>query len=583
MKYYVCTIGGFGEYANQIEILTECLSKNIYELHCDARWPSPLGQIQKDDKLLLKIQNQLVAWGVATGPVRIETSDYNDGWNRIVEVEFWNQYDSLAPATGVHHYGIQWHTIPGAGQFAVVKEVESSWAEEKLAAFTNSARPLVGDPWGSTEVTCQKRSLRELFNKSSLHIPDYQRCFCWRKRNVTDMLETLRSRVQNGMTQETPDTHLGTIILKQDEGKLSIVDGQQRLLTLTILAFCMGNKASPLLRASLNGTSNDAQSARKHLYWAKSTIEEWRKTFRVKDDFIEVLLNQIQFCVVILPKDASEDLAYTFFNAVNSSGKKLSDYDLLKAHHLRFVTDESIAKGMAQRWDTTGAEGYDAILHKRLYRLRTWSRRDNPAVNAQDGHNLFSHFSAKASTVDGIFFPPLAIRFNSTIRGGAPFFYYAEQHHMLWQDFQKTDAHSSLDEVLSGHSGDVLRDSISALLFLYYCKFGKSYIADALFCIADVVSVLRNNTQVRAFTIHEDLLKDCLFSLDAALDPGQFFDWCLSSERQYNPDKTGRTKLNYWEALSRLFTRINGCQIALRKQCDQRINLLNSLPIGDTK
>jgi hypothetical protein len=29
---------------------------------------------------------------------------------------------------------------------------------------------------------------------------------------------------------------------------------------------------------------------------------------------------------------------------------------------------------------------------------------------------------------------------------------------MLWQDFQKTDAHSSLDEVLSGHSGDVLRD-----------------------------------------------------------------------------------------------------------------------------
>jgi hypothetical protein len=581
MRYFVCTIGGFGEYSDQIKILKECLSKNKYELHCDARWPSPLGQIQKDNILLLKIQNQLVAWGVATGPVRIESPDYNGGWNRIVEVECWKQYDPQTPASGVHHYGIQWHTMPGAGQFAVVKEVDASWAEEKLAVFKNIARPLVEDIGDSTEVTCQKQSLREIFSRSSLHIPDYQRCFCWRKGNVTDLLETLRSRT----SQETPDTHLGTIILKQDSDKLLIVDGQQRLLTLTILAFCMGNKVSPLLRASLNGTSNDAESARKHLFWAKTTIEEWRKTFQIKDEFIESLLNQIQFCVVTLPKNASEDLAYTFFNAVNSSGKKLSDYDLLKAHHLRFITDESIAKGMAQRWDATGAEGYDDILHKTLYRLRTWSRHSNPVVNAQDGHNLFNHFSAKASTVDGIFFPPLSIRYNSTVQGGAPFFYFAEQYHMLWQDFQKTEAYSSLAIHLSGHSGGVLRDTIDALLFLFYCKFGRSYLDDALFCIADVVSVLRNKPQVRASTIHDDVLKDCLFSLDAALDPGQFFDWCLSPERQYNPDKTGGTKYRYWEALGILYTKIMTRPIVLRNQCEQRISLLTSnlLPTPNEK
>jgi hypothetical protein len=296
------------------------------------------------------------------------------------------------------------------------------------------------------------------------------------------------------------------------------------------------------------------------------------------------LLNHIQFCVVTLPKDAPEDLAYTFFNALHSSGKKLSDYDLLKAHHLRFITDESIAKSMAQRWDATGAEGYDDILHRTLYRLRTWSRHGEPSVNAQEGHNLFNHFSSNKSTIDGIFFPQLAIRFNSTIPGGAPFFHYAEQYRMSWQDFRTTEAYKSLIQELSGHSREVLRDTICALLFLFYCKFGRSYLDDALFCIADAVSVLRIKTQVRASTIREDIFKDCLFSLDGALDPGQFFDWCVAAERQYYPDKdAGYTKCRYWNALGSLYSTLKPCLMALRNQCEQRIKLLNVQTTAEIK
>jgi len=574
MRYFVCTIGNFEEYSDQFEILNACLSQNLYELHRDARWPSPLGQIQKGDTLLLKLQNQLVAWGVATGPVHEHPPEYNDGWNRIVSVDDWRQYDKQAPASGVHHYGIQWATKAGAGQFAVVKEVEASWAEEKLAEFPGATQPIVEDTWNSTRVTCRQQSLKELFGRP-LHIPDYQRCFCWRKGNVTDLLETLRTRIYNGSGLDTPDTHLGAIILKDDGGKLSIVDGQQRLLTLTILGFRMRKEdwPLPLLKESFKGSSNEAASAQKHLRWAQTTIDEWLNTFSIKKEVIEDLLNQIRFSVVTLPNDASEDLAYNFFNAVNSSGKKLSDYDLLKAHHLRFIGDESIAKCMAERWDATGAEGYDDVLNKTLYRLRMWSRYSNPVFNAQDGHNLFTHFSARVSSADGVFFTPLAIQFNSAIHGGAPFFHYAEQYRLFWQDFQKTEACTALTRHLTGHSRDILRDCIGALLFLFYCKFGRSYLNDALFCIADVVSVLRNEDRIGSSKIRNDLFKECIYALDTSLDPGQFFDWCLLPERQYNPEKSGRTRQWYWSALNNLYTELQECPIVLVKQSKQRAEL----------
>ena len=103
----------------------------------------------------------------------------------------------------------------------------------------------------------------------------------------------------------------------------------------------------------------------------------------------------------------------------------------------------------------------------------------------------------------------------------------------------------------------------------------KYILSDALFCITDVVSALRNESQVRATAIREEIIKDCLFSLDTALDPGQFFDWCLSPERQYTPVKDGATKKYYWEAIGRLYKEIPQSAV-LTKQVGQREKLLGA-------
>ncbi len=580
MNYFVCTIGEFGEYSDRIAILNECLRRNVYMVHRDARWPAHIRNIKKGDALLLKLQSQLVAWGIAKAGLRNDTGA--DGWDRIVDVEKWDLYDAGNPANGVHHYGIQGNTLPGAGQFAIVKQVAAAWAEQKLALFRASGQPHVDSGAGDRMVSCEHLISFGKVISRGLSIPHYQRCFCWRKENVLDMLETMRMRFTPPLANPHDDTHqdtyLGTIILKREGSEdggitLSIVDGQQRLLTLAILVFSMGESPPSLLQHPLGGTSNDARSARKHLYWAKITIDNWLRTNlqpqNVKQ-FHSYLQNSILFTVVTLPQQASEDLAYTFFDAVNSAGKKLSDYDLLKAHHLRFIADEPKASAMAQRWDANFGE-YDDVLCRALYRLRSWSRRDKPAVDAQNGHALFKHFSANPP-IDGVFFPPLTARFNSAVQGGEPFFDQAEKYRLLWSDFKKTPAHADLFEFLSGHSGNVLRDSIAALLFLFYCKYSGCYLDDSLFCTAEVVSSLRNDTQVRATKIQEGLFTDCVFALDTAVDPGQYFAWCLSPERRYVPKIHGKTALRYWEALSNLYDQLaeSRCSPSLRERCGKR-------------
>ena len=54
---------------------------------------------------------------------------------------------------------------------------------------------------------------------------------------------------------------------------------------------------------------------------------------------LERLSHHLIFSVLIL-NDSNLDLAYTFFSNQNSKGVSLSDYDLLKAHHLRYLNIE---------------------------------------------------------------------------------------------------------------------------------------------------------------------------------------------------------------------------------------------------
>jgi uncharacterized protein with ParB-like and HNH nuclease domain len=80
----------------------------------------------------------------------------------------------------------------------------------------------------------------------TLAIPDYQRIYCWPEKNVRLLLDDLLL-----LDHSNHPYHLGTIIVQYGKidgvGKWNLIDGQQRMVTLSLLLLELGDRSSPLL------------------------------------------------------------------------------------------------------------------------------------------------------------------------------------------------------------------------------------------------------------------------------------------------------------------------------------------------
>ena len=81
----------------------------------------------------------------------------------------------------------------------------------------------------SANVTLYTYSLNDLFSSKEglLTIPDYQRTYCWLPKNVYKLLDDIWNVKK--------EYHMGCVILQKKAGELNIIDGQQRLITLTLI------------------------------------------------------------------------------------------------------------------------------------------------------------------------------------------------------------------------------------------------------------------------------------------------------------------------------------------------------------
>ena len=86
-------------------------------------------------------------------------------------------------------------------------------------------------------------NIYELFNRHNFDIPDYQRDFVWKESQVaqlwTDLINHHKRITVSDVIRISPDAYfLGAMVtLKNEEsGKLEVIDGQQRLTTLTCIS-----------------------------------------------------------------------------------------------------------------------------------------------------------------------------------------------------------------------------------------------------------------------------------------------------------------------------------------------------------
>lgn len=323
-----------------------------------------------------------------------------------------------------------------------------------------------------------------------LRIPDYQRTYSWEEKHVVRLLDDIQNHGGNPY-------HMGSIILHKREdqqGKpiYDIVDGQQRLVTLSLLLLQLGLDDFTFLEQQFQSAS--AQNYIAHNKWLIQNIIARSHTFRSKEN----ILQNLQFAVLILNAD-SLDLAYTFFSSENGKGKPLTDFDLLKSHHLRFISIPQQAAHLAGRWDNMilASNNDDSSKPLRrtfelyLFRLRKWMRKRR--WDEGEKRKVKNEFEASPFIPD---IPAFGEQFHfyESIHGGVHFFAFAEHYMQRFNEFSNTLPYQLLNKQLNGEKHWWYRDVIEALLFAYYIKFGLRYLNEACLLITRMVSQQRYDT-----------------------------------------------------------------------------------------
>jgi hypothetical protein len=172
-----------------------------------------------------------------------------------------------------------------------------------------------------------------------LSIPEYQRPYCWQDQQLDQLLSDLKAHNSNEKTGGL-DYYLGSLVLHYDGTQLNIIDGQQRVTTIGLLAFTLGYPCD----ISLTFESPLSQQQIKHNFsWLnqrvsklKDTIDFTRMMFtlvitRSQDDAYLFLKHKIQVVCVSVDPTSSKHIIYARSPArLNDSmlkrGKALANY-----------------------------------------------------------------------------------------------------------------------------------------------------------------------------------------------------------------------------------------------------------------
>ncbi len=207
----------------------------------------------------------------------------------------------------------------------------------------------------------------------SLVIPEYQRPYKWGVKNVNQLINDLIAFKAN------EEYRLGTLVLHDN----NIVDGQQRIVTLSLLLHVLFRKRTISTNNPYQEVQNDINT-----FWKRTTFRNGHSIAHVREnlsaieeraddldeDFLNFLLANCKFVVVRLP-EISE--AFQFFDSQNARGKDLEPHDLLKAFHLREIK----ALSPKDSDNITAWQGFRSEhlvnLFLSLYRIKRWVKGNN--------------------------------------------------------------------------------------------------------------------------------------------------------------------------------------------------------------
>lgn len=226
-------------------------------------------------------------------------------------------------------------------------------------------------------------NVKKLFS-TKLILPNYQRPYRWSLQSTNRLFMDTYEAYKDGIDEY----RLGSVIFhKEASNKYNIVDGQQRLTTLSILLYCLGIQNLSLLKESYSKLSVDAVITNYRMLTKR--INELPETDKSK--YKDYLLNQ---CTTVQIVTDSEQEAFQFFDSQNSRGKELAPHDLLKSYHLREMNGESENKKVriVNSWENVEQDQLIDLFKNYLYPVIQWGK----------GRNGLGYSTSKIDSFKGI-------------------------------------------------------------------------------------------------------------------------------------------------------------------------------------
>ena len=232
--------------------------------------------------------------------------------------------------------------------------------------------------------------LVDLIGENQLSIPKYQRPYKWSEKNVLQLLDDIFESVE----LKNKDYRIGNLIIHQEnEKELNVVDGQQRLTTISILLKVLDNDFKKLLLDQVYKHT----ISKNNISYNSRIISQWVNTkFSTPDSKKEFNQKVFNKCEFVLFTVYQQEEAFQLFDTQNARGKALEPYDLLKAFHLRemeYENEEDRIK-CVEIWEkSVDDKTLKPILGNHLYRIRKWSKNEHKYNFTRDEINEFKGVS----------------------------------------------------------------------------------------------------------------------------------------------------------------------------------------------
>jgi len=348
-------------------------------------------------------------------------------------------------------------------------------------------------------MSAYKSSIFDLLSKSNLAIPDYQRPYKWTKRNIEELLMDISKAIEEGQKYgESYKYRIGTILIhNSQDGKLFIIDGQQRIISISLVYLYL----LPSFHSDLTDHYFSDDVSKQNIRDNYIFIRQW---FTLQGDvekkrFLDALKDIIEVIVITVDEESE---AFQLFDSQNSRGKALYPHDLLKAYHLREM-DSSLfeMEHAVKKWEDEEPSEIKELFSDYIFPIFNWSKKAKTDTFSDRNIEVFKGADIKESYTYAMraFKSSPIFQISEPFIAGNDFFEYVGHYIQLLRDIKKeleqNGEFSAIQEILSDKSS-----GLKYCKTLFYCVLLSYY--DRFHCF-DKMAVLRLFTW--SFMIRTDM------------------------------------------------------------------------------